>query len=101
MKGMADFKQVVELLEDNDKTAMYMNNVQGFSKKKGRDELTVAVENGWGQKVITGSAVCVVLVVDRDEWSRICNVIDSKDIAPTESTQAKPEAEPGVGGTHD
>ncbi|WP_064199089.1 hypothetical protein [Brevibacillus brevis] len=75
---MADFKSVIAKLSDNGKSAMFVNEVKGFQSRKKYDELTTRVESGLGRKVALGEAVLFTLVVDRDEFDRICKEVDAK-----------------------
>lgn len=68
---MADFKTIVSRMEDNDKTAIFLNSIKGFKANKNADELTLLTEKGWGQKVALGRAVTLLLVIDRDEFERL------------------------------
>jgi hypothetical protein len=86
---MADFKSIIALMEDNDKSGLFANNIIDIVKKPGRDELTVEVESGWGIKALTGKAVPLVLMIDRDEWDRLHAIADAATpefIVPSEST---------------
>jgi hypothetical protein len=100
---MADFKSVIAIMEDNEKSGLYANGIVNFVKKPGRDEITVAVESGWGTKAMLGKAVCLVLMVDRDEWDRLHAIADEHGTQATESTESPSDSgsRKGSGGSHE
>jgi len=86
---MAGFKEVVSKLEDNGKSAVFMNNIKGFQKRKNNDEITCIVESGLGVKVISANAVLFTIVIDKDEFERICNEVDSDSTESAKQSEAE------------
>jgi len=76
---MADFKSVISRLKDNDETAMYINELRGFNSRKNHDEITTRVEKGWGNKLFSNKAVLFTVLIEREEFDRICKEIDEEN----------------------
>ncbi|GFN32403.1 hypothetical protein PCURB6_26630 [Paenibacillus curdlanolyticus] len=74
---MSDVKSVFSRLEDNGKSGVYINQLTEFKVRKKWDELTCRVESGWGLKASQKNAVVMMVVIDKDEFERICNEIDT------------------------